>query len=244
MEKLFEGTISFIEYKKNYAVIDYEAGGKVRNVKAPLGSTNTKTKIAHHYSGGDRVRFALQPVAGGKISIATNLKFLYNNARNVLADKSRTDNHFRGYIKEAGGEYFIKEAETYLFIPLLVSTWQILPPLEKQEELVNFFLEGAGKNEKLTATLVDNNYIKEYRQAIKFFKNETETEVVVHRVTPFAIHADLFSPAIKVKLLVEDVLKCGYKSPAPGDIINVKILHLTPWKIIVQPLPVNNTLTS
>lgn len=100
---------------------------------------------------------------------AVNIQFQYNNALDVLLNKAKTTNLFTGYLKEADGKYFIKEIDSYLFLSISLSPWQLLPS-QKEWEIWMFSLENIDKKEKVSARLSKPKYIAAYYTAVRFQK--------------------------------------------------------------------------
>lgn len=235
MSKVNTGKISFINHKKNYAVIDYEAGGKLRNIKANL-ALSSNTSHNHQYRIGDTVQFTIQHPKGAKIALASELKFLYNNAFDNLFNKAKTENRFVGYIKKIDDDFFIKEAESYQFVPLPVSPWQVMPAEKDWDRPVQFYLENPGKKEKATAAFFDNEFIPAFKKAVKHYKGKSPVEAKIDKLTPYGVYVNLFGNDIVAKINPEEVIAAGYADVKPGDTIQVMITFLNPRKIIVEPI--------
>lgn len=146
------GKISYINHEKQYAVVEYLDGNKKKTAKANIDLSSQKElkdknqiSKTHQFAVGDVVDFkhALSP--RGDRMIATNLRFKYNSDLDTLVNKANTLNEFKGYIKEVDGKYFIKEVESYLFIPLIISPWQLMPAEADLESLVDFHFENLEK---------------------------------------------------------------------------------------------------
>jgi hypothetical protein len=161
--------------------------------------------------------------------VASNIRYLYNTALDILLNKAKTENRFTGYLKIAGKKYFVKEIDSYLFFPVSISPWQELPAENALNEPVTFMLENTEKKDKITAKLLNNTYIPEFHTALKFFKSKTPVDATVFKTSLHGIHVNVVSDRIQAKIPFKEGLK-------PGDIISVRILYLSPAKIIVEAL--------
>ena len=233
MSQITEGKITFINHEKEYAMIEYLEGNKKKAVRADIGEKLQKDlkeknfiRKTHHFMVGDVINFQVKLSPRGDRMIAANPAFLYNTALDVLIDKSRLTNKFTGYLKIADDKYFVKEIESYLFFPVPFSPWQLPPEEEELNEQVIFSLENTDKKEKIYASLFDNKYIPEFKQAMKLHKAKTPSEAEVIRITPHSIYLNVISDKIQAKLPFDESLKIG-------DKINVVISHMSKTKIAV-----------
>lgn len=234
MSELLEGKITFINHEKKYAMIEYTEGNKKKTVRADIDEQKQKLqkeknliKKTHHFMMGDVVSFRVKLSDRGDRMVAANTEFLYNNALDVLINKSKLNNRFTGYLKQVDDVFFVKEIDSYLFFPVPFSPWQLLPTAEELNEQVTFTLENTDKKEKIFAALLDNKYIPEFKQAVKLSKAKTPVEAVVYKVTPHAVHLNIIGDKIQAKLPFEENFK-------PGDKIRVTISYLGKNKIAVE----------
>jgi hypothetical protein len=234
MSQKIEGKISFINHDKQYAMIEYEEGNKKKTVRASINDKLQKEmkekkliKKTHHFMVGDIVSFTVKLSDRGDRMMAVGIEFLYNNALDVLINKSFVTNKFIGYLKIADDKYFVKEIDSYLFFPVPFSPWQILPTEEELNEQVNFSLENVEKKEKIFASLFNNKYIPEFEQAVKLFKTKTPIASTVYKITAHGIHLNIVGDKIQAKIAFEENVKVG-------DSINVVITYLGKNKIAVE----------
>ena len=221
-----EGKITYINHDKHYAMLEYEAGGKKRVVKANLKQKQADNKLKQNFSSGDVVHFTLLHVAGTDRQEAANVEFKYNTALDVVLQKAKINNDFLGYVKEIDGNYFIKEINSYLFFKLGISKWQN-PPAFENAEAVAFYFEDIEKRDKLVALLFDNDFIPDYKQAIKLHKQQQPVEATVSRVAPHSLYLNVLGEAIQAKITND-------REVAVGDTMNVLITHLGKNKIVVE----------
>jgi hypothetical protein len=243
-DQSLQGKITFIHHEKDRAVIEYIDNGKKKTIQADISIKEQQRlkehkiiKKTHRFLMGDHVTFEIKKTGpNGSQQFASNLQYLYNTALEILINKALTDNKFLGYIKVTDDNYFIKEIESYLFFPLLVSPYEI-PPTEKEAaDPVYFKFENIDKPDKITASLYNHNYIPEFLTAVQHFKKQTAIDATVTRITPFGIHINLFNGKLQAKIDIDDTLaeKIADNSLQINAVIPVKIRHLSPLKIVVE----------
>lgn len=233
MSQTIEGKISFINHEKKYAMIEYEEGNKKKTVRASIDEEAQKKmkeknliKKTHHFMVGDVVSFQVKLSDRGDRMMASGTEFLYNNALDVLINKSFISNKFIGYLKMVDDKYFVKEIDSYLFFPVPFSPWQIIPAELDLNEQVHFSLENVEKKEKIFASLFNNKYIPEFEQAVKLFKSKTPISAGVFKVSPHSIYLNIIGEKIQAKIAFEEGVKVGNN-------INVVISYLGKNKIAV-----------
>ena len=233
MAQTIEGKISFINHEKKYAMIEYEEGNKKKTVRASIDEDAQKKmkeknliKKTHHFMVGDVVSFQVKLSDRGDRMMASGTEFLYNNALDVLINKSFISNKFIGYLKMVDDKYFVKEIDSYLFFPVPFSPWQIVPAELDLNEQVHFSLENIEKKEKIFASLFNNQYIPEFEQAVKLFKTKTPVSAEVFKVSPHSIYLNIVGNKIQAKITFEEGI-------IVGDKIDVLISYLGKNKIAV-----------
>lgn len=241
MSQRTEGKIAFINHDKQYAMIEYEEGNKKKTVRASIDEKVQKEmkekkliRKTHHFMVGDIVSFQVKLSDRGDRMMAMGMEFLYNNALDVLINKSLLNNKFLGYLKMVDDKYFVKEIDSYLFFPVPFSPWQIVPAELDLNEQVTFSLENIEKKEKIFASLFNNNYIPEFEQAVKLFKAKAVITAEVYKVAPHSIYLNIIGNKIQSKIDFEDGVQIG-------DTINIVISYLAKNKIAVvraeDPIP-------
>ena len=233
MSQRTEGKISFINHEKKYAMIEYEEGNKKKTVRAAVDEKIQKElkekkiiKKTHHFMVGDVVSFQVKLSDRGDRMMATAVEFLYNNALDVLINKSMLNNKFIVYLKMVDDKYFVKEIDSYLFFSVPFSPWQIIPKELDLNEQVNFSLENTERKEKIFAALFNNNYIPEFEQAVKLFKSKTVISAEVYKISAHSIYLNIVGNKIKSKIDIEEGIQIG-------DKINILISFLGKNKIAV-----------
>ncbi|MCW3119338.1 MAG: hypothetical protein JWM28_3420, partial [Chitinophagaceae bacterium] len=130
-EIIYKGILSFINHDKGYATIEYQQNEKKKTINFktvaadPLKPGVVKqTAKSHHFRTGDHVSFQLKLSDRGDRMIASAVKFLYNHELEKIINKARIENLFKGFLKMADDELFVKELGSYLFFPLVLSKWE------------------------------------------------------------------------------------------------------------------------
>ena len=241
MSQRTEGKISFINHEKKYAMIEYEEANKKKTVRAVIDEKIQKElkekkviKKTHHFMVDDVVSFQVKLSDRGDRMLATGVEFLYNNALDVLINKSQLNNKFIGYLKMVDDKYFVKEIDSYLFFPVPFSPWQIVPQELDLNEQVNFSLENTDRKEKIFAALFNNKYIPEFEQAVKLFKSKTIVAAEVYKISVHSIYLNIVGKQIQSKINLEEGVRIG-------DKINVLISYLGKNKIAI--VKANNLIT-
>ena len=224
---LLSGNVTFVNHEKKYIIIEYEVNGKKKVVNGSIEAKLLKKKHVFHI--GDTVSFTVGLSGRGDRMTASDIQFLYNTALDVLINKSKTENNFIGYLKVVDEKYYVKEIDSYFFFPVPLSPWQIKPTEAELNEAVTFALENTEKKEKITAKLYNNKYIPEFYTAVKLNKANTPINATVYKVTPHGVYLNLIEDKVQVKLPFKENVKVN-------DVITVKIVYLSPAKIVVEEL--------
>lgn len=239
------GKIAFVNHEKKYAMIEYEEKEKKKTVKGSIDERLQKElkskkliKKTHHFVMGDVVSFTLKITDRGDKMMAANIEFLYNNALEVLLNKAAISNKFNGYLKAVEDKYFVKEIDSYLFFPVVISPWQLLPAANDLNEPVGFLLENREKKDKIYASLLNNVYIPEFNTAIKLYKSKTPVRAEVYNITSHGIYLNIVADKIRAKISLDKKNTSEEKLTAlkTGDYINVLITYMSKSKIVVEPV--------
>lgn len=236
-DKLIQGRITFIHHDKNRAVIEYLDNGRKKTIQANLNLKEGKpARENHRYLVGDEVSFSIKKTgSNGSILSAGNLKYLYNTGLELLLNKAKEDNSFRGYIKITDGKYFIKEIDSYIFFPLQLSAYEIAPSEKDTDQAVHFKLEHIDKPDKIIATLYNHQYIPEFLAAVQQSKKQAVIHATVYNITAFGVYINLIGEKIKAKIPIDDLLqkKIMDKTIAMNSSIPVIIKHISDSRIVV-----------
>jgi len=225
-----QGKISFVNHEKNYVMVDYDVQGKKKNIRGAIRMPSAKkdNQPVHNYMIGDVVSFNIARADKSDRLVAANIEFKYNDALNNLIDKAQTQNQFKGYLKQSEEGFFVKEIDSYLFLPLLMSPWQQIPGIDELNEPVLFSLHIPKNREKISAELLHPKFITEYNKAQKLFKSEATIPAVIAAIKPHSIYLNIIGEALQAKLPNDG------KDYKIGEELPVKISFLGPKKIVVE----------
>jgi hypothetical protein len=238
-----EGIVSFVHHEKEYVTIEYTVNGRKKTINGKVDeATQLQLKAEklikkiHRFHEGDEVQFTIARSDRGDKNIAEQIVYRFNNALSNLINRATVDNQFVGYLKLVDGNYFVKETGTYLFFPLIVSPWEVVPAESLLNEPVFFKLENTGNPEKLTATLLKPRYIPEFMKAKKYQADKTVIEATVAKVTPHSIHVNVIGDKITGKISLEKAGtgQPGMMLPKADDKIKVVITHLSSTRIVLS----------
>lgn len=241
--KILEGKITFINHDKGYAMIEYTDGSKKKVAKGKIDMAtqkiwkeNNKIKKTHHFSVGDVLQFNLETSSNGGRLVASFLQFKFNNALNNLLHKATIENKFLGYLKQVDKNFFVKEIDSYLFFPISLSPWQLLPAEKDLNEPVSFFLNNIQKKDHITASLSNNKYLPEFLEATKLFKAQQIIQSTVYKISPHAYYVYVVGKVITAKI---DRALYSDKKIELGSVLPITISFLNKQKIAVAPAPEN-----
>lgn len=228
-QQLYRGKISFVNYEKQFATIEYLHNNKQKSVNCKTNAAESAKK-PHQYRLGDAVSFQLKLSDRGDKMTAFNVTFLHNTAIDLLIQKAAIENRFAGYLKIVDGKFFVKECDSYILFPIQLSRWEKEPVETAANEIISFKLINLDKP-NVSAELFSHNYIPEYKKALQHFNNKIEIAAIVYKVTPHAVYLNLFADKMQAKLAVTDIQKDVVNV---GDIVRVQIAHFTTNRIVVK----------
>ena len=228
-KQVYKGTISFINYEKQFATIGYLHNNKQKSVNCKTDTGSGKKP--QQYRLGDGVSFQLKLSDRGDKLTAYNVKYTHNTGIDLLIQKAATENRFSGYLKIVEGNYFVKEWESYILFPLRLSPWEKPPVESAANEAISFKLVNLDKPNNLAAELFSHNYIPEDKMALQHFNNKIDIDAKIYKVSPHGVYLDLFGDKIRAKLSMDDFEKEEIKE---GDTVPVLITHFTPARVVVK----------
>jgi hypothetical protein len=240
--EILEGKISFVHHDKDYVTIDYTHKGKKKSINGKVDEArqlklkdDKLIKKVHQFHEGDEVYFTLELSGRGDKMVAEKIRYRFNDTLGNLVNRARTNNQFTGYLKQVDDKFFVKEAGSYLFFPLILSPWELPPDANKLNEPVLFQLGNLDKPEKLTAELFHHRFIPQFVAAQKYFKNKTVINAAVYKISPHAVYVNVIGDKLQAKIPVS---KTGAGNPLPqlkeGDKIKVVIKFLGTTKIAIE----------
>jgi hypothetical protein len=231
-EQRFEGRVTFVQYDKKFVTIEYDHNGKMKVINGSIKDAAQQKlldekliKKFHHFREGDQVTFSLVRSVRGDKMVADRIRFQYNNSLDNLIQKARTKNEFLGYLKQVENDFFIKEIDSYHFFPLKLSPWEKRPTA--LNEPVLFALNNMSNPDKVTASLVKQEFTPEYKKAVDYYKRKTTIDAKVVRTTPHAVYVSIAGEVILGKLPFDE-------KASVGDVIQVRISFLSTEKLAVE----------
>lgn len=228
--EIYKGKISFINYEKEFATIEYLHNNKQKSVNCKTNVTESGKK-PHQYKLGDGVSFQLRLSDRGDKMTAYNVKFSHNTDIDLLIQKAAIENRFSGYLKIVEDKYFVKEWDSYILFALQLSPWEKPPVETAANEPINFKLLNLDKPKSIAAELFSHNYIPEYKKALQHFNNKIDIDAIVYKTSPHAVYLNLFGNKIQARLSLTASEKEQVKE---GDTIQVLITHFTNARIVVK----------
>jgi len=239
-EGILEGKISFVHHDKHYVTIEYTHKTKKKSVNGKVDEARQLQLIEqklikkiHQFHEGDEVYFKLEVSGRGDKMVAEQIRYRFNNTLGNLVNRARTNNQFTGYLKQVEDKYFVKEAGSYQFFPLVLSAWELPPDTSKLNEPILFQLGNLDKPEKLHATLFYPKYIPQYTAAQKHFNSKSPLNAAVYKISPHGIYLNLIGDKLQAKIPATKDLAATLKE---GDKIKVIITYLSAHKIVVAPV--------
>ncbi len=229
-QQLYKGKISFINYEKQFATIEYSDNNKLKSVNCKTNAADSDKK-PHQYRLGDVVSFQLKLSDRGDKMTAYNVKFSHNEAINLLIQKAAIENRFAGYLKIVDGKFFVKEWDSYILFPIQLSKWEKEPVETAANEAINFKLLNLEKPNSVAAELFSHNYIPEYKKALQHFNNKVQIAAIVYKVSPHAVYLNLFGDKMQAKISLTALESDAIKE---GDIMQIIITHFTSNRIVVK----------
>ncbi len=96
---IYKGKISFVNYEKHFATIDYSYNNKHKSVNCKTDAADSSKK-PHHYRLGDEVSFQMKLSDRGDKMTAYNVTYRHNEAIAKMIQQSAIENRFSGYLKK------------------------------------------------------------------------------------------------------------------------------------------------
>ncbi len=139
-----------------------------------------------------------------------------------MLTKAEIENKFLGYLKIIEDRLYIKEVETYLFIPIDFSKWELLPEDNLINTMVSFKLTNTNKINKLFAKLLDSKHHQEFQIIKDYWTKGAILTARITKLNPASISLDLLNGQFKGKLTQV------YKDEefSVGQLIEVRITNI------------------
>ena len=215
VSKNYIGQIAYLREGKSHGVIEYEDNGEpksilfLRNMKEQVAfKKQNLQKDVHQFRSGDIVKFQIKHSEKDITkSIAYNVFYLRNEALDNLLNLAAISNKFFGFLKKIEEDYFVKEVQTYLFIPVDFSKWEHLPSDDLVNTKVSFKLINQQKINKLSAKLLDATYRDEIQVIKSYLDKQDPIAATITKLNPNSIAVDLLNGQFKGKLPLSDNLE-------------------------------------
>lgn len=239
--EILEGKISFVHHDKHYVTIEYTNKGKKKSINGKVDEARQLQlkeakliKKVHQFHEGDEVYFTIERSPRGDKMVAEQIRYRFNDTLGNLINRARTNNQFTGYLKQVEDKYFVKEAGSYQFFPLILSPWEMPPDTRKLNEPVLFQLNNLDKPDKLTAELFHHRYIPQFIAAQKHFNSKAIINASIYKIGAHGIYVNVIGDKLQAKIPLTKK-ETAHDLPAlkEGDKIKVIITYLSNTKIAV-----------
>lgn len=171
-----EGYISYINTSGHYGFID---SPDLLLDHIFFHSSNCKKSYKHIYKG-DKVTFELNP-NGEKGIEATNISFIQNASLDGLRKDFENNTSLKGFLKKIDDKYYVKDRETYIFIRLIIASYEInLKEVyeDNLNELIDYKIITLTDKNKIRAINVNRQFLPECKLLVE--GNKTEGLVVAN----------------------------------------------------------------
>lgn len=160
-----EGYISFISSSGHYGFID---SPDLLHDHIFFHSSNCK-KSYKHIIKGDKVNFELNP-NGEKGDEATNISFIQNTNLDSLRKDFENNKSLKGFLKKIDNKYYVKDKNTYIFIRLIVASYEInLKEVyeDNLNKLIDYKIITLKDNNKIRAININRQFLPESKMLVE-----------------------------------------------------------------------------
>lgn len=167
------GYISHISCTANFGFINSSELGMGRIY---FHTINCK-KSYKYINNGDKVSFVCNLNIDKKME-ATEVFFIQNPDLEKLKIDFKNGNSLDGFLKKRGNYYYIKDRETYIYIPLMINLYEINKEQVYKDNLnalINYKIVVFDLNNRIKAINIDRQLLPECKLLVK--GNKTEGEV-------------------------------------------------------------------
>jgi len=230
----FTGTVTTLDYIKNFGWIKYEANGREHKVGFYLisGKEFQRQKHGfkpkgHHFWVGDVVEFSLKPSPkNANIFIAAHVIFKHNELLDELVRKAGMVNHFFGKITRQGEQYFITELLTEIIFPLEFIEYEYPPADDELKKHFYFRLTHKKDAKKRAGQLIEKRFYNINHNIAHHIHHGTAFDAEVQRISANYIELSIpfFSMhgRIDIKNCKEDLKKI-YRTLKEDEWLRVSI---------------------
>jgi cold shock CspA family protein len=170
------GYISYINTSGHYGFID---SPDLQLDHIFFHSTNCKKSYKHIYKC-DKVHFELKP-DGEKGIEAINISFIQNATLDGLRKDFENNTSLKGFLKKIDDKYYVKDRETYIFIRLIIASYEInLKEVydDHLNELIDYKIITLTDKNKIRAINLNRQFLPECKLLVE--GNQTEGLVVAN----------------------------------------------------------------
>lgn len=200
----YKGIITFYHTVKRFGFIDTQERKEIffflNNTEVYPKLSLKDRKYRMKFFKGDQVSFKIKYNESGDL-VAYDLEFISNENFDRLLSKIAQGQELLGYLKKIGDEYYIKDIDTYIFIPLSISVW------EKDHEeiydnrlnrLLSYTMLGkASSQRKLKAALTDRRFIDDYFTLKEFCRKSKIITATITGKSEKGYYANLLDDRVK-----------------------------------------------
>ena len=217
------GFIESVNQESYFFAFDYSAQAiRKRNGEIPR---------IHEFSSGDEVEFKLKKsLKKEEELIAYDVTFIKNIRRQKLVEESISRGILHGYLKKIDETYFVKHDNTYVFVKLYISNWEIDYEkiyYERIDKLVHFRMLHTHRLDKLSAVLTDRKYCSQYTELLDLITVDEPTSAFITGKNTFGLCATLLNGSLQAfiplykQMPFEEIEKIQQINV--GDYVDVKI---------------------
>lgn len=174
---IFTGTITYYSTEKHFGFIKYDSSEEAyfyynTSLLKSLPKKERKA-LKKSFVRGDEVEFRIKSAEKGKE--AFDVKFIRNQRATQLIKRLNENEVLPGYLKKIGETFYVKDIETYFFLPVSTSNWEIDIDAvyeERINQLVYYLTpERCDQIEKVKVAIADRRFCKTYNR-VKAYKDE------------------------------------------------------------------------
>ena len=188
-ETIYKGIVTYFSIERHFGFIDSELQEdifffidtmQIRKMKKEGLALPRKV-----FFNGDEVYFKVRNSTKGSSGLeAFDLRYIQNEKIDEMLSLIREEKPLTGYIKKLDDGYYVKDKQTYLFIPIEISDWETGNEYvyeHRINELVNYRVERIPKHQKnIKAILPDRIFSSTYHQLLALKENR---ELITVRIT-------------------------------------------------------------
>jgi ribosomal protein S1 len=196
-------------------------------------TTNCKKSYKHIYKG-DKVSFEYNPIADEE-NEAKEISFLQNASLGSLKSDFEKGNSLKGFLKKIDDKYYIKDRDTYIFIRLIVASYEI--NIEEVYEdnlnkLIDYKIFTFTSKNKIRAININRQFLPECKLLVEGNKTEGQVVSTVKGGYQIRIYDNILgflpkSLAVKSKIVLDDGEMVNVTCIKAGDNLENVLFDLT-----------------